>query len=91
VVWDGLSNYALYPHMSVFETWRLVCASLCGKAARELKVREARRSWDRGAPSKKPGHLSGGQKQRVAIGVRCSAAKVFLFDELFRTSMRSYG
>ncbi len=77
-------NYALYPHMSVYEN---MAFSL--KMAREpreeieRKVREAAEILEL-TPylDRKPAALSGGQRQRVAMGraiVRCPS--VFLFDE----------
>ena len=78
-------NYALYPHMSVYDNM-----------AYGLKIRKLRQGRDRGARAarrrassssapylqRKPRELSGGQRQRVAMGraiVREPAA--FLFDE----------
>ena len=77
-------NYALYPHMSVYEN---MAFSL--KMAREpreeieRKVHEAAEILEL-TPylDRKPAALSGGQRQRVAMGraiVRCPS--VFLFDE----------
>jgi ABC-type sugar transport system ATPase subunit len=77
-------NYALYPHMSVFENMAF------GLQVRGFDKREIRERVDRAANilgirdllNRKPGQLSGGQRQRTALGrsiVR--QPKVFLFDE----------
>jgi multiple sugar transport system ATP-binding protein len=91
-------NYALYPHMSVFDNMAF------GLKMRKLPKSEIRQQVDEAAGilgiaelmSRKPGELSGGQRQRVALGraiVRNPA--VFLFDEplsnldaLLRVEMR---
>src|SRR5687768_17001733 len=77
-------NYALYPHMSVFDNiaYGLRIRGL-SKAAIDAKVKEAAALLEL-APflDRKPRALSGGQRQRVAMGraiVREPA--VFLFDE----------
>jgi sn-glycerol 3-phosphate transport system ATP-binding protein len=77
-------NYALYPHMSVYDNiaYGLRIRGL-SKAAIEAKVQEAADLLEL-APflERKPRELSGGQRQRVAMGraiVREPA--VFLFDE----------
>jgi len=77
-------NYALYPHMSVFQNMayglkiaglpKAEIAERVGKAAKMLQLSEYL--------ERKPRALSGGQRQRVAMGraiVRQPAA--FLFDE----------
>ncbi|MCA0240976.1 MAG: sn-glycerol-3-phosphate ABC transporter ATP-binding protein UgpC [Proteobacteria bacterium] len=77
-------DYALYPHMSVFENiafslrYRGVPAAEIGE-----RVREAARVLDLGALlDRKPKQLSGGQRQRVAMGrAIVRKPKVFLFDE----------
>jgi len=77
-------NYALYPHMTVFDNmaYGLKIRGF-GKAQIESKVAEAARILELGPLLKrKPRELSGGQRQRVAMGraiVREPA--VFLFDE----------
>ena len=77
-------NYALYPHMSVYDNiaYGLRIRGL-SKAAIDAKVKEAAALLEL-APflERKPRALSGGQRQRVAMGraiVREPA--VFLFDE----------
>ncbi len=77
-------NYALYPHMSVFDNiaFPLQIARM-PKAEIEKRVREAAKILELEAYLKRrPGQLSGGQRQRVAMGraiVRQPA--VFLMDE----------
>ena len=77
-------NYALYPHMSVFDNmaYGLKIRGF-GKAQILARVEEAARILELGPLLKrKPRELSGGQRQRVAMGraiVREPA--VFLFDE----------
>jgi multiple sugar transport system ATP-binding protein len=77
-------NYALYPHMSVFDNMafglkmrRLPRAEVkkrVGKAAKVLGLA--------GELKKKPGALSGGQRQRVAMGrAIVREPRVFLMDE----------
>ena len=77
-------NYALYPHMSVFDNMAY------GLKIRKLATAEIRSRVDKAAKilelapylKRKPRELSGGQRQRVAMGraiVREPA--VFLFDE----------
>ena len=77
-------NYALYPHMNVFENMAF------GLKMRGIGKSEIRRRVDGAARilglsevlGKRPRHLSGGQRQRVAMGraiVREPAA--FLMDE----------
>ena len=77
-------NYALYPHMSVYDNiaYGLRIRGL-SKAEIDAKVNEAAKLLEL-APflDRKPRQLSGGQRQRVAMGraiVREPA--VFLFDE----------
>src|SRR6476619_4318668 len=77
-------NYALYPHMSVYENMsyglrirRMPPAEINERVQRAAKILELGPYLDR-----KPRALSGGQRQRVAMGraiVREPAA--FLFDE----------
>jgi sn-glycerol 3-phosphate transport system ATP-binding protein len=77
-------NYALYPHMSVFDNmaYGLKIAKLPAEQIR-ARVDKAARILELGALlQRKPRELSGGQRQRVAMGraiVREPA--VFLFDE----------
>jgi len=77
-------NYALYPHMTVYENMSY------GLRIRRMPREEIRERVDRAAGileltpylQRKPRELSGGQRQRVAMGraiVRQPAA--FLFDE----------
>ncbi len=77
-------DYALYPHMSVYENMSF------GLSLRKVPKQEADTSVRRvadflglaGLLDRKPGQLSGGQRQRVALGraiVRNPA--VFLMDE----------
>ena len=77
-------NYALYPHMTVFENMAFGL-KLRGMAAPdvETRVREAAELLGIGGLlDRKPRHLSGGEQQRVALG-RALVRKpdVFLFDE----------
>lgn len=77
-------NYALYPHMSVFDNIAF-SLKLAGvrKREREKRVNEVARTLELHTMlTKKPKELSGGQRQRVAMGramVRNPAA--FLMDE----------
>jgi sn-glycerol 3-phosphate transport system ATP-binding protein len=77
-------NYALYPHMSVYDNmaYGLKIAKL-PKAEIETRVQKAAKILELGALlQRRPRELSGGQRQRVAMGraiVRQPA--VFLFDE----------
>ena len=77
-------NYALYPHMTVFQnmSYGLRIAGLAsdeierrvGHAAKILEIAELL--------ARKPRELSGGQRQRVAMGrAIVRQPKVFLFDE----------
>jgi multiple sugar transport system ATP-binding protein len=77
-------NYALYPHMSVFENMafalklrkvpRAEIRTRVGDAARILGIEELL--------ERKPRALSGGQRQRVALGrAIVRNPQVFLFDE----------
>jgi sn-glycerol 3-phosphate transport system ATP-binding protein len=77
-------NYALYPHMSVYNNMAYGLRNR-GMAKPEIdtRVREAARILELGAMlDRKPGQLSGGQRQRVAMGrAIVRQPKVFLFDE----------
>jgi len=77
-------NYALYPHMSVFENMAF-SLKLRRMPAAEIRrrVEEAARILDIGELlERKPKQLSGGQRQRVAMGrAIVRNPKVFLFDE----------
>jgi sn-glycerol 3-phosphate transport system ATP-binding protein len=77
-------NYALYPHMSVYNNMAYGLRNR-GMAKPEIdtRVQEAARILEI-APmlDRKPGQLSGGQRQRVAMGrAIVRQPKVFLFDE----------
>jgi len=77
-------NYALYPHMTVYENmaYGLKIAKV-PKAEIDQRVRDAAKTLELGQLlERRPRQLSGGQRQRVAMGraiVRKPA--VFLFDE----------
>jgi sn-glycerol 3-phosphate transport system ATP-binding protein len=77
-------NYALYPHMSVYNNMAYGLRNR-GMAKPEIdaRVQEAARILELGATlDRKPGQLSGGQRQRVAMGrAIVRQPKVFLFDE----------
>src|SRR5208283_641647 len=77
-------NYALYPHMSVFDNMAF------GLKLRKFPKEEIKRRVDEAARmldihvllDRKPKALSGGQRQRVAMGrAIVRNPKVFLFDE----------
>jgi multiple sugar transport system ATP-binding protein len=77
-------NYALYPHMSVYDNMGFGL-KLRGYSKKEidLRVREAAEilGIDR-LVERRPKQLSGGQRQRVAVGrAIVRKPKVFLFDE----------
>jgi sn-glycerol 3-phosphate transport system ATP-binding protein len=77
-------NYALYPHMSVYNNMAYGLRNR-GMSEPEIKTRveEAARVLELGAMlERKPRQLSGGQRQRVAMGrAIVRQPKVFLFDE----------
>ncbi|TAA73467.1 ABC transporter ATP-binding protein [Planococcus salinarum] len=77
-------NYALYPHMTVYENMAF------GLKLRKFKKPEIKRRVEEAAKilgledylDRKPKALSGGQRQRVALGrAIVRDAKVFLMDE----------
>ena len=77
-------NYALYPHMSVYDNmaYGLKIAKV-PKAEIETRVQKAAKILELGALlGRKPRELSGGQRQRVAMGrAIVRQPQVFLFDE----------
>jgi multiple sugar transport system ATP-binding protein len=78
-------DYALYPHMTVYENMAFSLRLKKGFSKVEIdkRVQEAARMLDLGPYlERKPAALSGGQRQRVAMGrAICKKAEVFLFDE----------
>src|SRR5437588_6201573 len=78
-------NYALYPHMSVYDNMAYGLRNLkTPKPEIEARVNEAARilELDSALLARKPRQLSGGQRQRVAMGrAIVRKPKVFLFDE----------
>jgi multiple sugar transport system ATP-binding protein len=77
-------NYALYPHMTVFENmaFGLKLAGNSKAAIREVVARTAQSLQLHELLDRKPQALSGGQRQRVALGrAIVRDPKVFLFDE----------
>ena len=77
-------NYALYPHMTVFENMSFgLRLKKVPKAEIKARVDEAARILDiQELLERKPKQLSGGQRQRVAMGrAIVRDPKVFLFDE----------
>ena len=77
-------NYALYPHMSVYNNMAYGLRNRgMPKPEIDTRVQEAARILELGAMlERKPGQLSGGQRQRVAMGrAIVRQPKVFLFDE----------
>src|SRR5271165_1527207 len=77
-------NYALYPHMSVYNNMAYGLRNRgMPKPEIDSRVQEAARILELGAMlERKPGQLSGGQRQRVAMGrAIVRQPKVFLFDE----------
>jgi multiple sugar transport system ATP-binding protein len=77
-------NYALYPHLTVYENIAFPLR-LAGASNEEVdkKVRDASRTLELDEHlERKPGNLSGGQRQRVAMGrAIVRDAEAFLFDE----------
>ena len=77
-------NYALYPHMSVFDNMAFgLKIRKMPKEEIEKRVNEAAKQLDLTQYlNRKPKALSGGQRQRVAVGrAIVRNPKVFLFDE----------
>jgi len=78
-------NYALYPHLSVYENiaFPLRLSKKLSDEEIDRKVREASGTLELDEHlQRKPGNLSGGQRQRVAMGrAIVRDAKAFLFDE----------
>ncbi len=77
-------NYALYPHMSVFQNMSFgLRLKRMPKDEIKKRVAEAARILDIGELlDRRPRQLSGGQRQRVAMGrAIVRHPKVFLFDE----------
>ncbi len=77
-------NYALYPHMSVFENMSFgLRLRRFPRDEIKKRVAEAARILDIGELlDRRPRQLSGGQRQRVAMGrAIVRHPKVFLFDE----------
>jgi multiple sugar transport system ATP-binding protein len=77
-------NYALYPHMTVFENMsfglrlrKLPKSEIKARVAQAARILDITELLDR-----RPRQLSGGQRQRVAMGrAIVRNPKVFLFDE----------
>ncbi|MDR2247204.1 MAG: sn-glycerol-3-phosphate ABC transporter ATP-binding protein UgpC [Treponema sp.] len=77
-------NYALYPHMSVYENMAFgLRIKKVPKADIDRRVKDAAKILDiEKFLDRKPKALSGGQRQRVAVGrAIVRNPKVFLFDE----------
>ena len=77
-------NYALYPHMTVYDNMAFgLKLRKTPKAEIERRVKEAARILDiEHLLNRKPKALSGGQRQRVALGrAIVREPKVFLMDE----------
>ena len=77
-------NYALYPHMSVYENMAFgLRIKKVPKDEIDRRVRDAAKILDiEKFLDRKPKALSGGQRQRVAVGrAIVRNPKVFLFDE----------
>ena len=77
-------NYALYPHMSVYENMAFgLKIRKYAKKEIDVRVHEAAGILDiEELLERKPKALSGGQRQRVAVGrAIVRKPKVFLFDE----------
>ncbi|MDW8338418.1 MAG: sn-glycerol-3-phosphate ABC transporter ATP-binding protein UgpC [Thermoleophilia bacterium] len=77
-------NYALYPHMSVFENiaFPLRCQRMPKREIEERVKRAAALLGLEEQLGRRPRHLSGGQRQRVAMGrAIVRQPQVFLMDE----------
>jgi sn-glycerol 3-phosphate transport system ATP-binding protein len=78
-------NYALYPHMSIYDNMAYGLRNLkTPKSEIEARVAEAAQilELDPALLLRKPRQLSGGQRQRVAMGrAIVRKPKAFLFDE----------
>lgn len=77
-------NYALYPHMSVYDNiaYSMKIKRTPKKEIKKNVNRVAKTLGLEAVLDRKPGQLSGGQKQRVAIGkALIRTPKVFLMDE----------
>jgi multiple sugar transport system ATP-binding protein len=77
-------NYALYPHLSVYDNIGFALENAgVPKAERDRRVRAAAEALGLSELlPRKPRHLSGGQRQRVAMGrAIVRQPKVFLMDE----------
>ncbi|HJW16821.1 MAG TPA: sn-glycerol-3-phosphate ABC transporter ATP-binding protein UgpC [Flavisolibacter sp.] len=77
-------NYALYPHMTVYENmaFGLQLQKISKEEIRQRVMETAQLLEIEDELNKKPKTLSGGQRQRVAIGrAIIRRPKVFLFDE----------
>ena len=78
-------NYALYPHLSVYENiaFPLRLSNEFSDQEIDTKVRQASATLELDEHlERKPGNLSGGQRQRVAMGrAIVRDAQAFLFDE----------
>ncbi|MCX5801640.1 MAG: sn-glycerol-3-phosphate ABC transporter ATP-binding protein UgpC [Candidatus Eisenbacteria bacterium] len=77
-------NYALYPHMTVYDNMSFgLRLRKFAKAEIDRRVQEAAEILEIASLlSRKPKELSGGQRQRVAVGrAIVRHPKVFLFDE----------
>ncbi len=77
-------NYALYPHMSVYDNMAYGLRNAgVGKAEIDQRVNKAAGILELGQfLQRKPRELSGGQRQRVAMGrAIVRQPQVFLFDE----------